>query len=72
MGHCILNKLQDYVMDVDNTLVADAIRAIGRVAQVVPEATERCLSTLMTFMNSDHGSVCRYYSAIWSDGKIIS
>lgn len=53
-------RLQDYAMDVDETLVGDAIRAIGRCAQVVPEATERCSSALMTFMKSAHGNAQKY------------
>lgn len=48
-------------MDVDDTLVSDAIRAIGRCAQVVPEATEQCSSALMKFMKGDHGNTASIF-----------
>lgn len=43
-------------MDADVVLVGDAIRAIGRCAQIVPEAAERCCASLMGFMKSHHGA----------------
>ena len=42
--------------DADDELVADSIQAIGYIARVVPESTQQCLTALMSFIQSKHGS----------------
>ncbi|KIJ66764.1 hypothetical protein HYDPIDRAFT_174147 [Hydnomerulius pinastri MD-312] len=50
----LLREFTDYAEDVDDAVVADAVRAIGRCARLVPTCTQQCLTTLMTMIKSRH------------------
>lgn len=53
----LLREFIDYAEDVDDALVAGAIRAIGHIARVVPGSTQQCLNALLTFIKSRHDVV---------------
>lgn len=46
---------QTYADDTDDELVADAIRAIGYCARLIPDSTQQCLTALMSFIQSKYG-----------------
>ena len=50
--------MQDYAQDTDDSVVGDAIDAIGRIAHLVPPSTPQCLSALMGMINSKQGQYC--------------
>ncbi|THH14725.1 hypothetical protein EW146_g5644 [Bondarzewia mesenterica] len=51
----LLREFVDYAEDVNDELVAGAIRAIGHTAKTIPESIQQCLNALMTFIKSRHG-----------------
>ncbi|TFY72051.1 hypothetical protein EVG20_g958 [Dentipellis fragilis] len=53
----LLREFIDYVDDVDDSLVAGAIHAIGHTAGVISEATQQCLNALLAFIKSRHDIV---------------
>ncbi|KAG8863143.1 AP-3 complex subunit beta [Tulasnella sp. 330] len=53
-GHTLLREFKDYVVDTDDTLVGDAVWAIGRCAQIVPETTDSCLAALTMLIRSSN------------------
>ncbi|GJE85585.1 adaptin N terminal region-domain-containing protein [Phanerochaete sordida] len=53
----LLREFAHYAEDADDTLVKDAIGAIGYSARLVPESAQQCLSILMSFIQSKHSVV---------------
>ncbi|KAF5327542.1 hypothetical protein D9619_004173 [Psilocybe cf. subviscida] len=53
----ILREFVEYANDTDNSVVEEAIRAIGTIASRIPESTQQCLSALMTMLKSPHDTV---------------
>ncbi|KAJ7494593.1 adaptin N terminal region-domain-containing protein, partial [Mycena galericulata] len=53
----ILREFIDYADDPDDEVVADAIRAIGKCAQLIPECTQQCLTALITMIKNHRDSV---------------
>ncbi|KAG6374293.1 adaptin N terminal region-domain-containing protein [Boletus reticuloceps] len=51
----LLREFIDCADDVDDTVVGDAVHAVGRCARVIPSCTPQCLSALMTMIKSRHG-----------------
>jgi hypothetical protein len=49
--------VQDYTDDVDETLVAEAIKGIGHIARTLSESTTQCLNALMACIQSPHGKL---------------
>ncbi|KAH0833137.1 adaptin N terminal region-domain-containing protein [Lanmaoa asiatica] len=52
----LLREFIDCAEDVDDSVVGDAIHAVGRCARVVPSSTPQCLSALMIMIKSRHAS----------------
>jgi AP-3 complex subunit beta len=50
-----ITRIQDYAQDIDDSVVGDAIDAIGRIARLVPPSTPQCLTALMGMINSKQG-----------------
>ncbi|KAH9846240.1 adaptin N terminal region-domain-containing protein [Lenzites betulinus] len=50
----LLREFICYADDADDDLVAESIQAIGYIARVIPEATQQCLTALMSFIQSKH------------------
>ncbi|KAG0708083.1 adaptin N terminal region-domain-containing protein [Suillus ampliporus] len=48
----LLREFVDYAQDPDDSVVGDAIHAIGRIASLVPPSTPQCLTALMGMINS--------------------
>ncbi|KAI0249870.1 adaptin N terminal region-domain-containing protein [Lactifluus subvellereus] len=53
----LLREFVDYTDDVDETLIAGAIRGIGQIARTLPESTTQCLNALTACIKSPHDSV---------------
>ncbi|GLB40583.1 putative non-SMC mitotic condensation complex subunit 1 [Lyophyllum shimeji] len=53
----ILRELIDYADDVDDTVVSDSIRGIGRCARLIPESTQQCLNALIAMIKGGHDVV---------------
>ncbi|KAF8121830.1 adaptin N terminal region-domain-containing protein [Boletus edulis] len=53
----LLREFIDCADDVDDTVVGDAVHAVGRCARVIPSCTPQCLSALMTMIKSRHDIV---------------
>ncbi|OCH90335.1 hypothetical protein OBBRIDRAFT_793423 [Obba rivulosa] len=53
----LLREFVTYAEDTDDELVADAIQAIGYCARLVPDSTQQCLTSLMSFIQSKHDVV---------------
>ncbi|KAJ7722558.1 adaptin N terminal region-domain-containing protein [Mycena maculata] len=53
----ILREFIDYADDPDDEVVSDAIRAIGKCAQLIPECTQQCLTALITMIKSQSDAV---------------
>lgn len=47
----------DYAQDTDDSVVGDAIHAIGRIASLVPSSTPQCLTALMGMINSKQDTI---------------
>ncbi|KAG9014073.1 AP-3 complex subunit beta [Tulasnella sp. JGI-2019a] len=50
----LLREFKDYVVDTDDALVSDAVWAIGRCAQVIPETADSCLNALTMLIRSSN------------------
>ncbi|KAG2145245.1 adaptin N terminal region-domain-containing protein [Suillus clintonianus] len=48
----LLREFVDYAQDTDDSVVGDAVHAIGRIASLVPSSTPQCLTALMGMINS--------------------
>ncbi|TFK40175.1 adaptin N terminal region-domain-containing protein [Crucibulum laeve] len=53
----ILRELIDYADDVEDSIVSEAIGALGKCARIIPEATQQCLTALITLIRSPHDAV---------------
>ncbi|KAF8150686.1 adaptin N terminal region-domain-containing protein [Crassisporium funariophilum] len=53
----IMREFMDYADDVDDSVVAEAIRALGRCAIRIPESVQQCLTALMTMIKSPYDAV---------------
>ncbi|OSX59030.1 hypothetical protein POSPLADRAFT_1151272 [Postia placenta MAD-698-R-SB12] len=53
----LLREFITYADDTDDELVADAIRAIGYCARLIPDSTQQCLTALMSFIQSKYDVV---------------
>lgn len=57
----IKNAQQDYADDVDDSVVAASIRAIGRCPRHQLESMQQCLTALMAMIKSRHGQPIMYH-----------
>lgn len=53
----LLREFVDYAQDTDDSVVGDAIHAIGRIASLVPSSTPQCLTALMGMINSKQDTI---------------
>lgn len=53
----LLREFMDYAQDTDDSVVGDAIHAIGRIASLVPSSTPQCLTALMGMINSKQDTI---------------
>ncbi|KAJ7650429.1 adaptin N terminal region-domain-containing protein [Roridomyces roridus] len=53
----ILREFIDYADDPDDEVVSEAIRAIGKCAQLMPDCTQQCLTALITMIKSYRDAV---------------
>ncbi|KIY44117.1 hypothetical protein FISHEDRAFT_67789 [Fistulina hepatica ATCC 64428] len=53
----VLREFIDYADDIDDAVVANAIRAIGLCIQTIPESVSQCMPALTAMIKSSHDAV---------------